>query len=1237
MPDLTATAPAPVADDTPYQLNPAARITTLDTSCRAPMWQLAVGGRRFQINEATVRFLSELEHPAPRSELTERVRGTNINGVVNDESAAATTLTLLINLRVLVGANGQPETTRAAAPRRDGMTFRLGLVSRERLLPITSPLRWLFMRVPAILTVVAILIVHAAAIAMGVSTPDVMSSRLLSAPEYVSVMALLLASIAFHELGHLSACERYGAKHGEVGVGVFLIWPVAYANVDDCWSLTRMQRAVVDVGGIYFHAIWSAVCCVCWMLTGEPLFAVVVHLILLCTIVNLNPFLKFDGYWLLTDLTGIPSLHRGVRDASLYGLALLMGKPRRRPDVLDRHPVIVGSFAIFWVGCAVFLVYLVFKLTRFIGTFLTQVPERVLHLWQLALAGDFGWDFVQTAGGIVLFCASLFMLGNMVVRRLARFTKQTWDAMRVGLGILIASSIAVASVRAQEAEPYGQPPAAIVQALDAPAEPFVVLSPSREWVAIFTRRSMPSLREVAEPTVGLAGLRFNPLTRVPHRPSDVTGVVLVPVDGVRNERAVVLPNALSVLPMAFAPAGDRLALGVVQPDGVHLWVVNVETGVAREIDPRLRLNAIVSRRPCDWMRDGRRLACFAVPSSPATPAERSVVHAGPATQETKGSTATVRTYPDLLRNAEDDALFEFSFRSDIVLIEVDRGRTIKVGKPGLYEALTTSPDSQWMLVHRLNPPFSRLLPYSGFEKSVEVWSLPDARSVPIARVKSAEQVPINGVNLGPRLIGWDPTSPARLYWIEALDGGDPKTSVPYRDRVVTLAAPFTAGAQPLGMFAARVAGVKWTDRGIALITEFDRGKRWTRTWIAERDAATRLLWDRSAEDRFGDPGTPLMRPDDRTIIQVDDDIFLSGRGLSTEGERPFLDRLTLTTLATTRVFLSEPGVYEVVSDLLNEEGPRLLTKRESPKVAPHYVVRDLSLPREERRLRRGDDGNATLSPAMFERRVLRYRRADGIELSATLYLPPQYRPGSIVPVLLWAYPREFSTGAAAGHDLGLSNRFVPITGPSHLALLMEGYAILDNPSMPIVGPPDRANDTFVEQLVANAEAAVEALVATGIADRQRIGIGGHSFGATMVVTLLARSDLFCMGIARSGAYNRTLTPFGFQTEGRTFWQAPSTYVAMSPFWNADQIDEPLLLIHGELDNNSGTAPIQSERLFRAIQGLGGHARYISLPYEAHNYIARETVLHVVAEMVTWADRYLAQPRPRDTPGRTAVR
>jgi dipeptidyl aminopeptidase/acylaminoacyl peptidase len=779
---------------------------------------------------------------------------------------------------------------------------------------------------------------------------------------------------------------------------------------------------------------------------------------------------------------------------------------------------------------------------------------------------------------------------------------------------------------------YLLPPPVIVSILDAPPPPVVVASPRGDVVLVLESTSMPPVAELSRPMLRLAGARIDPATNGPHTRPRVVGLTLKPLDG-GAERRIALPAGATAMSLGFSPDGARLAVATFGDGPIRLWVVDVDGAGGPRAAPHLgatarevagvALNAAFPGLPCEWLRDSRALLCTAVPAGrgEATPAP--AVPTGPNVQETAGTTAPVATFQDLLRTPHDEALFEHYFTSQPILVDASSLRVTPLGTPGIYASLTTSTNGAFVLAERLTRPFSRQVTANRFPKEVEVWSRTGEVIRRVATLPLAENVPINGVPTGPRSYRWHATAPATLVWAEALDKGDPKVSVPHRDRLMSLAAPFTGDPVEWLKTEYRFQSAMWTDRGLALVTEYDRPKRWTRTWLLDGTSAPVRLFDRSAEDRYKDPGTPMLRPGTRTVRQHGTAIYLLGDGASPVGDRPFLDRLDLATRTATRLFQSGDTSYESVAALLADDGSRLLTRYESKTEPPNYVVRGPG------GARRAITDYADPAPQLagVTTQLVTYARKDGVKLSATLHLPPGYQAGQRMPVLMWAYPREFADPDAAGQVSGSPNRFITVRGASHLLLLTQGYAIVDNPSMPIVGPGETANDTYVDQLVAGAEAAIDTVVGMGVADRDRIAIGGHSYGAFMTANLLAHSDLFRAGIARSGAYNRTLTPFGFQNEQRTFWEVPDIYARMSPFWHAHKINEPILLIHGEADNNSGTFPIQSERLYAALKGHGATARYVTLPYESHGYMARESVLHTVAEMLNWCDTYVKNAAP----------
>jgi dipeptidyl aminopeptidase/acylaminoacyl peptidase len=491
----------------------------------------------------------------------------------------------------------------------------------------------------------------------------------------------------------------------------------------------------------------------------------------------------------------------------------------------------------------------------------------------------------------------------------------------------------------------------------------------------------------------------------------------------------------------------------------------------------------------------------------------------------------------------------------------------------------------------------------------------------VASLPLAEQVPLAGVRTGPRAIGWLPEKAATLTWAEALDHGSPKETVPYRDKILVLSAPFKD--QPLEVFKTpeRFRKMLPLAKGKALVEDYERNKRIVRTFEIDLEKPSmegRVIFNRNERDEYHNPGNPVFKTTldgRRVVVQSGDEVYLSGQGASPSGDHPFLDRFNLASGKSDRLFQTSDA-YEAVVALLDDTGTSLLTRRESPTEPPNYFLRTQNNPKALTRY-----PNPMPQAAGITKQLVTYKRADGVPLSFTLYLPANYTPGKRLPTVLWAYPYEFSDADTAGQLTGHATQAFPELN-YHQLIALGGYALLDDAAMPIVGDPDTVNNTYIEQLQMDAQAAIDKAVDMGVADRDRIGVFGHSYGAFMTANLIAHTKLFRAAVAESGAYNRSLTPFGFQAERRTFWEAPEIYTKMSPFWFADKIKTPVLLIHGEADDNTGTYPIQSERLYAAIRGNGGTVRLVMLPAEAHGYRGEETMEHVLYEELTWFDKYL---------------
>jgi dipeptidyl aminopeptidase/acylaminoacyl peptidase len=798
------------------------------------------------------------------------------------------------------------------------------------------------------------------------------------------------------------------------------------------------------------------------------------------------------------------------------------------------------------------------------------------------------------------------------------------DLRSAARGLLAAFALLCAAGLASAQQTYRTPPQVVVDILDAPPPPATFVSPDRAWLLLADRAAMPTIAEMSQPMLRLAGDRINPATNGPFRAVNFTALRLEQVSDGATRAIPALAGAKIGYPM-WSPDGRLVAFTVTGQDGIALWVAAVASGQGTALTGPV-LNATTGA-PCTWMPDATELLCRFVPEGRGAAPAASRVPPGPHVQVAEGRASPAPTYEDLLQNPDDERLFDHYFTSRVGRVNVATRAVVWMGEPGIYDNVDPSPNGQYVLAERIHAPYSYHVPAGLFPHLIEVWGRDGHAVRRIADLPLGDRIPIRGVRTGPRAVQWRPGKPATLLWADALDGGDQRRQVPQRDRVVALTFPSGDTAE-VARTEFRFGGMQWAEApGLALLSEVDRPARRVRTWIVNPDqagVAPRKLFDRSLEDAYSDPGRPVMRPTasgEMVLLQSADGraLYLSGAGSSAQGDHPFLDRLDLRTLQTQRLWQAQDPYYESVLAVLDPAASRILTSRESQAEPANVFVRDLVRRIAPRQLTDVRDPAPQLHG--MQKQLVNAHRADGVGLSGTLYLPPGYQAGTRLPLILWVYPAEFGSADAASQVRGSPNRFTRIAGASQLFLLTQGYAVLDNPSLPVVGG-DTANNGYVPQVVAGAQAWIDRMVEMGVADRGRVGVGGHSYGAFTTANLLAHSHLFRTGIARSGAYNRTLTPFGFQNEERTYWQARDVYNRMSPFVVADSISEPILLIHGEADDNQGTFPIQSERMFAALKGLGARAELVTYPYEAHGYAARETLLDCVARMIDWYDRYV---------------
>ena len=797
----------------------------------------------------------------------------------------------------------------------------------------------------------------------------------------------------------------------------------------------------------------------------------------------------------------------------------------------------------------------------------------------------------------------------------------------------------VASARAQENLKYQVPPKGIVALVDVLPTPSVTLSPAGasdapRWLLIQDLSGLPPISDLAQPELRLAGLRFNPRTNGPSRGRYATAIKLKQLpDGMEISVTGLPPNAKI---RSARWSSDQTMVAVVNESdskddaGLSLWIVDVASARARHV-PGIALDGIFGA-PCEWRSNTPSLICKTVVANRGPAPVRSEIPEGPVIQENLGRVTPGSTYEDLLKDPEDENIFDYYATSRIALIQSD-GSTRLLGKPGVISDAVPSPDGNFVLVTEHHRPYSYLLPVESFPERVSVVSVNDGTAKQLTDKPLQDNIPNihDAVPPGPREYQWRADVSATIAWAEAGDGGDPRKEAAVRDTLFTSDAPFDGNARKLVELPVRFTTVAWTENHIALV----QGRRWKdrkRIILAvgpSAGAAPIKLFDGSFEDRYNDPGQPLEITNNfgQQIATTTTDhsaVYFRGEGSSAEGDIPFVSTMSLTNGDAKKVWRSEKPFYEVPWAIIDRAALAILVRRESPQQSPNFYV----WKPDSKTLAQITSFPSPYGDAVIPtKHILKYTRPDGVELSANLYLPPGYKKeDGPLPTLIEAYPTEYKTKSSAGQITGSPYQFVFLYWGSPVPFVTQGYAVLENASIPIIGEGNaEPNDTYVEQLVTSAQAAIDEGVRLGVVDRNRVAVMGHSYGAFMTVNLLAHSNLFKAGIARSGAYNRTLTPFGFQNEDRTYWQAPDVYNKMSPFMHADYIKTPLLLIHGEADNNSGTFPIQSERLFSALKGQGATVRFVLLPLEAHGYTARESVLDMFWEMNTWMNTYVKNP------------
>lgn len=793
---------------------------------------------------------------------------------------------------------------------------------------------------------------------------------------------------------------------------------------------------------------------------------------------------------------------------------------------------------------------------------------------------------------------------------------------------IIMMSLLGFSSLAQEAITYQSPPKEITDLIDVPLPPSIMIDSDSKNILYVYRDRYQSITDLSQEELRLAGLRINPVTNIGSRVSFYKDIQLGNTSNDKQRKVNGMPENPKLANISFSPNNQYVSFTHTTDKGVSLWIIDIIRAQAKQLTPD-NLNANLGSHVV-WTPDSKSLLIKSLPADrPKLIDTKTQIPTGPIISESDGEKAQNRTYQDLLKSPNDEINFEILAYSDIK--KVDLFGNIEDFLPkAMYTGISYSPDGRYVMINEIKTPFSYLVPYQRFPNETHVYTAEGVHVALMNSVPLTEVLPQGFMSTidGKRSMRWRADKPATLYWVEALDGGDPAKEVDFRDAIYENDAPFKTEKKLLVKTINRFSGIQWGNSKYAIVNDRWFANRNTKSYVFNPSDNTKkpfVISDRNYQDNYSNPGSFVSKRNEyqRFVLEVyGSTAYLMGAGFTPKGQFPFVDEINLETGKTRRLYQSPyTDKSETLIRAIDIRKGEILIGLESKNEYPNYYIKNIRNKRKPKQLT--NFANPYESLEKVHKEVISYKREDGLELTGTLYLPANYNKKDKLPMILWAYPREYKDRATASQNTANENKFVAPNYGSPIFWVTQGYAVLDNAAFPIVGEGDKEpNDSFRTQLVANGKAAIDALDNLGYIDRNRVGVGGHSYGAFMTANLLSHSDLFAAGIARSGAYNRTLTPFGFQSEERNYWEAPDLYNEMSPFMNAEKVKAPILLIHGEADNNAGTYPMQSERYFNALKGLGATARLVMLPKESHGYAAKESILHMLWEQHMWLEKYV---------------
>ena len=837
------------------------------------------------------------------------------------------------------------------------------------------------------------------------------------------------------------------------------------------------------------------------------------------------------------------------------------------------------------------------------------------------------------------------------------------------------------------AETYVRPPAAIERLVTAPRQNNVSLSnqsPNRKWFLKLQSEGLPSIQAFGKPHYYFAGLQVDHKANRARVLTTRGSSGLAIIDATTGQsRTLETPRGASISNPQWSPDGSKLAYIANFEDASRVYVADLATGKSRQVSPRPLLATLVTS--VDWTADGSQVIAVLIPDGRKAEPQRPAIETGPLVRLTDEKKEKTRTFASLLRDPFEKELMEYYVTGQLATINASNGSIRKIGAPAMISAVDASPDGKYFHVTLMRKPFSYIVQYNSFGTSEQIWDgdgkmLAELVNRPLREATSDDDAGFGGQGAGqndpnPRNVGWMPNG-AGLYYLQqdpapprgaaAADSteGGAQRGPRRKDRLYQWSPPFDAGSKKVLLESDnRMSGILFTDDAKAVFVAenptgtghvyahyFDEpGKNYTIWRVRGLNASVggggggfggggggRGGTGADSVTFYQNPGTIMAkrgRAGGNVALVSTDGRFAYLQGTryfktwQDSAPRGFVDKVEIKSGQKSRVFEGRTDMYETVTAALDDDFSKFVVARESPTQVSDAYLRD-GASGNYTKLTNNKDYTPEFTAAIRKR--IPVMRADGYRFIVNLTLPQDYKPGTRLPAMFWFYPYEFTDQAGYDRTLRTNNiNQFPNAGPRTIEYLVtQGYAVA-NFDPPIFGANGRMNDNYVSDLVGNLTAVIDELDKQGFIDRSRLGLGGHSYGAFSTVNAMVNTPYFKAGIAGDGMYNRSLTPNGFQSERRDFWEAQKTYLDMSPFFKADKLTGALLMYHSIEDQNVGTAPISSERMMHALQGLGKVASLYMYPYEDHGPAAKETLLDQWARWTAWLDVYVKNAGQKD--------